>query len=130
VSKHLSRKFCPQRDKEFCNALDTFIIQRFYLPRKGGPERDLKHKIKAAARELRYLSEEEGQTHYLLLPSCDGEDEKGQVALENIVRRLRAHYPTLVCLSLATDFELEMAERETFRPLLHLLPKVPKAAGP
>lgn len=121
LTSHLTRKFSSRAQDELGDAVDAFMTRRFYSARAGGPERMPQQKIQTAAQELRYLSEEEGLTHYLILPWC--EDADSQHALENTAHRLRERYPTLACLSLATDYALETEERRGFRLLLSLLPK-------
>jgi hypothetical protein len=121
LSRHLSGKFSPRAGDELAKQVDDFLIHSFYSPRPGAPERDPRQKIESVAEELRYRSEEEGLTHYLILPYC--EDDESRRVLENTVQRIRESYPSLVCLSLATDYALEKEERRCYRPLLPLLPK-------
>lgn len=121
LTRHLTGKFSVQSQDKLTGAIDDFMIRRFYKPRAGGPERTPDQKIEAAAKELDYLSKEEGLTHYLLLPIS--EDDDSRRVMEATVHRIRQRYPSLLCLSLATDLALETEERRCYRRLLPLLAK-------
>lgn len=99
------------------------MVRRFYRPAPGA-ERTAEQKTRGAAREIRYQSEQEGRTHYLIIPPP--ENVEARMALENVLRQIRARYPGLICLTLNHDDEIEDDEHSCFRLLLGMLPKIPE----
>ena len=86
--------------------------------------RTLEQKIRGAAREIRYQSEEEGRTHYLIVGLPENADDRR--ILENVLHQIRGRYPALICLTLNHDYAVEESEFDCFRPLLGMLSKIPE----
>jgi hypothetical protein len=118
LNAHLTRKFSWEEADAFVDAVDTFMIHRF--PSTRGAKRSVEQRIKLAASEIRYQANN-GRTYYLIVGKP--RDPDGQARLDATLRSLREAYSGLMCLALDDSFDIELADRDRYRPFLDMLPK-------
>jgi hypothetical protein len=120
LEKHLHGKFSTAGAQSFERAVDDFIIRRFDPRSDADEQRKFEQRRQLAAIEINRQADI-GRTHYLILRSP--EDAATHAGLQRMVRALRERYRGLMCIELSRAFELELAEKQRFRPLLDLLPQ-------
>ncbi len=119
--QHLDNQFRFADAEKLREAWDDYMISRFAKLEPRARQRHSREYVEDVADELDYRARTQGKTYYLLIDVPSEKEARG--AVRNLIRELKADYPSVVFLQLNDDRDLERAEQKTFRPLCDLLPK-------
>ena len=98
---------------------DRYMIRKFAGDEEPGRDRRHEQQVKFAANELKHRSINENKTYYFVfsLPS----EEPGRTQTAHLITDLKHRYPAIVFLSLDSDFDLELKERDMFREVSDII---------
>lgn len=126
VARHIHRKFDPASCQAFRTRVDQYLIEHYYRPQPGEPERAAAEKIRLASDLLSRHRRHYGETYYMVfIPG----DEVERQNLESLLHELKRDYEALAFLVLDFAADRRIDDRDITFPLLQMLPLKPSPTG-
>ncbi|MBF0107561.1 MAG: hypothetical protein HQL76_00080 [Magnetococcales bacterium] len=118
LRKHLDAKFSP----DFQNAVNNYLIKRFYKQPRGARERTLDEKKKLAATNIKNRRKRT-PTFYLIFFMPD--DPRACSKIREFMESIATDYH-IACLAMKDNVDLELSEKELLGPLPFMVSPKPK----